>query len=128
MLFILLLKCWLLCSFGIPKPMNYFVLFHCFFKHFLSGIKWFIVYIFFFFFFWQAQKVYYYRYSTTSGRPHREIVCLVEMEATQRCTCLQKGGVCVCVCVPPVRRSSVKRPLSHLYRSVLPGLCLPSGQ
>ena len=44
----------------------------------------------------------------------------------QRCTCMEKG--CVCVCVPPVRRSSVKRLLSHLYRSVLPGLCLPSGQ
>ena len=56
MLFILLLKCWLLCSFGIPKPLNYFVLFHCFFKHFLSGIKWFIVYILFFFFFFGKHK------------------------------------------------------------------------
>ena len=30
--------------------------------------------------------------------------------------------------VPPVRKKAVKRRLSQLYRSVLQGLCLPSGQ
>ena len=62
----------------------------------------------------------------TSGRAHRETVCLAEIEARQRCTPKEKG--CGRPPPPPVRRSTVKRGSSHLHRSVLPGLCLPWGQ
>ena len=51
----------------------------------------------------------------------REIVCLVKIEARQRCIPKEKG----CGHPPAVRRSAVKRRLGRLYRSVLPGLCLP---
>ena len=43
------------------------------------------------------------------------------MEARQRCTPREKEYECV----PLRRRTAVKRRLSHLYRSVLLGLCLP---
>ena len=37
-------------------------------------------------------EVYYWRHSTTtSGRAHRETVCLVKIEARQRCTPAEKG-------------------------------------
>ena len=49
---------------------------------------------------------------------HREIVYLVEIEARQRLT-TQREKVWVS---PLVRRSTVKRQLSHLDRSVLPGV------
>ena len=39
-----------------------------------------------------------------------------------------RKGVGVPLTPPPAVRSAVKRRSSHLYRTVLPGLCLPSGQ
>ena len=53
------------------------------------------------------------------------MVCLDETEARQRCTLGEKERVWVS---PLVRRSPVKTWLSHLYKAVLVGLCLPSGQ
>ena len=57
------------------------------------------------------------------GGEHMEKVCLVEIEARQRCYPEKKCGR-----PPPMRRSAVKKHLHHLYRSVLLGLCLSSGQ
>ena len=54
---------------------------------------------------------------------HTEKVCLVEIEARQKCY-PEKNSVGIL----PVRRSAVKKQLHHLYRSVLLGLCLSSGQ
>ena len=48
---------------------------------------------------------------------------LNEIEARPGCTPGREGRGCA-----PVRKKAVKRWLSQLYRSVLRGLCLPSGQ
>ena len=50
---------------------------------------------------------------------HTEKVCLVEIEARQKCY-PEKNSVGIL----PVRRSAVKKRLHHLYRSVLLGLYL----
>ena len=54
---------------------------------------------------------------------HTEKVCLVEIEARQKCY-PEKNSVGIL----PVRRSAVKKRLHPLYRTVLLGLCLSSGQ
>ena len=70
-------------------------------------------------------EVYYERHSTpASGREHRKMACLVKRQKQGRDAHGERKGVGV----PLVRRSPVRRQLSHLYRAVLPGLCLPSGR
>ena len=54
------------------------------------------------------------------GGEHIETVCLAEIEARQRCTPGERAWA------SPLVSSTVKRQLSHSYRSVLLGLCLPS--
>ena len=66
-------------------------------------------------------RVYQYRHATTtSGRAQRNGLFSWDRSKAEMHT--QRKGVGI----PLVRRSTVKRQLSHLYRSVLLGLCLPS--